>query len=75
MKKNPSEKEMLDDIVKQLEEISGKKVKTIQVQDDDPKENKLFALVYFTDGSKLQSIITITTHNNKMAVRVQGNYI
>ena len=72
----PNDDEILEGIISTLEAKSNKKIKNIQVSDfERTADDVLEALVVFTDGSKLDSKITVQTFDGKLALRIQGNYI
>jgi hypothetical protein len=71
----PSEEEILSEIINSLEVQTRKKIISIHVAEDRPTEDELEALVIFTDGSKLDSLIKVQELDGKLAVRIQGNYI
>jgi hypothetical protein len=67
------EEDIVDSLIKMMEQDTGKKVFTIRVigETDDGLET----LVVFTDETILMSKITIMTLKGNYAFRMQGNYI
>lgn len=72
----PKDDEILAGIISSLEAQSNKKIENIHVSDfDRTPDDVLEALIVFTDGSRLDAKITVQVVNEKLAVRIQGNYI
>jgi len=70
----PENKELVDGLIEMIERDSGKEVFTMRVLDHT--KDGLKSLIVFTDGKILKGEIKVqTTIDNKMALRLQGNYI
>jgi hypothetical protein len=75
---NGNETDIIEAITTQIEKESGKTIFTLVVLDDEEKatqKDEIKALIVFEDKSVLSSVITVQLLDEKIGVRVRGNYL
>jgi hypothetical protein len=68
-----NEEDFLDSLLQMMEQDTGKKIFTMRVLEHT--DEGLETLIVFEDKQILMGIIKVGTIQEKMAIRMQGNYI
>jgi hypothetical protein len=73
-----NEEDFVDSLIQIIEQDTGKKIFTIKVLDIEDTEDGLCGLetlIVFEDKEVLKGRITITSVHEKLAIRMQGNFM
>ena len=68
-----NEEELVDCLIKMIEQDTGKKIYTMKILDHN--DEGLDTLIVFEDKNIMQGKIKVGTIQDKMAIRMQGNFI
>ncbi|MBT2728368.1 hypothetical protein J7E63_15665 [Bacillus sp. ISL-75] len=67
------DEEIVESLIAMIEADTGKEIFTMKILDHT--EDGLETIIVFKDQNVLMGRIKVQTINNKMALRMQGNYI
>ena len=73
-----NEEDFVDSLIQIIEQDTGKKIFTIKVLDIEDTDDGLCGLetlIVFEDKEILKGRITITSVHEKLAIRMQGNFM
>jgi hypothetical protein len=68
-----NEEDFVDSLIQMIEQDTGKKIFTMKVLDHT--EDGLETLIVFEDKNILRGMIKVGTMNEKLAIRMQGNFM